>query len=309
MYSPYEVLSSSKPLSYTVSLRSTSMSSNVAIFLEPTTVKRRSLCGSSHDRCRCAASPEGKRRKQKTTSSTPGSHVRLALGADLVRLLARQAQQHRHVVGAQAPERVLLGAQLAQVQAVAVDVVDVAQLAVGGQAVQHLQPGVVLQEVTDHQDPVRLGGRRHHALGVGHGLGQRLLDEAVLARGQHPLGDRRVGGHRRGHRHRVQGGIGQQLVQVGALARVGERQPLALAPVGRRRRRARPARRRAGGRSCGPGWGPSSPARPPRPSRDPRSKPHHVRRLDAARDPAQVHHRRRAGHDRRHVQARSGRSR
>ena len=28
----------------------------------PTTVKRRSLCGSSQDRCRCATSPEGKRR-------------------------------------------------------------------------------------------------------------------------------------------------------------------------------------------------------------------------------------------------------
>ena len=55
-----------------VSLPSSAMSSKVAIRREPTTVKRRSLCGSSQDRCRCAVSPEGKRRKQNTTSSTPG---------------------------------------------------------------------------------------------------------------------------------------------------------------------------------------------------------------------------------------------
>jgi hypothetical protein len=33
------------------------MQSKVAMRLEPTIVKRRSLCGSSHDRCRCAEMP------------------------------------------------------------------------------------------------------------------------------------------------------------------------------------------------------------------------------------------------------------
>ena len=71
MYSPHEPAGWSKPLSKIVTLRSRSMSSNVAIRREPTTVKRRSLCGSSHERCRCAARPDGKRRKPKTTSSMP----------------------------------------------------------------------------------------------------------------------------------------------------------------------------------------------------------------------------------------------
>ena len=37
------------PLSYTVTLRSGSMSSNTAILVEPTTVILRILCGSSHE--------------------------------------------------------------------------------------------------------------------------------------------------------------------------------------------------------------------------------------------------------------------
>ena len=48
------------------------------------------------------------------------------MGDHLPRLLARQVQDHRDVVSAEAPQRVLVGAQLSQVQAVAVDVVDVA---------------------------------------------------------------------------------------------------------------------------------------------------------------------------------------
>ena len=69
------------------------MSSNVAIRVSPTTVKRRSLCGSSHERCRWAASPDGKRRKQNTTSSIAFAHVAFAARFDLVRLLAGEAQQ------------------------------------------------------------------------------------------------------------------------------------------------------------------------------------------------------------------------
>ena len=105
------------------------MSSNVAIRGSPTTVKRRSLCGSSQDRCRCAARPDGKRRKQNTTSSIALAHVALAARLDLVRLLAGEPQQHGHVVRAERPQRVLVGAQLAEVQPVAVDVEDAAELA------------------------------------------------------------------------------------------------------------------------------------------------------------------------------------
>src|SRR5215211_9098886 len=59
------------------------------------------------------------------------AHVALAHGAALVGFLVRQAQEHRDVVGAEAPERVLVGAQLAEVETLAVDVPDVAELAGG----------------------------------------------------------------------------------------------------------------------------------------------------------------------------------
>ena len=49
---------STGPLSYTVTLRSASMSSNTAILREPTTVILRILWGSSHDRWRWPIWPE-----------------------------------------------------------------------------------------------------------------------------------------------------------------------------------------------------------------------------------------------------------
>ncbi len=104
------------------------MSSNVAILRSPTTVRRRSLCGSSHDRCRWATIPEGKRRKQKTTSCDAVAHVAGALRGALGRLLADQVQRDRDVVRAEAPQRVLVRAQHAEVQAVAVQVVQRPQL-------------------------------------------------------------------------------------------------------------------------------------------------------------------------------------
>ena len=143
------------------------------------------------------------------------AHVALADGVHLVRLLARQVQQHRHVVRAEAPERVLVRAQLAQVEAVAVDVVDVAELAGVGDLLQLLEPGWYSSRWPDHQHPARLRGRRDHALGVGRRLRQRLLDEAVLAGRQHALGQLGVGRHRRGDHDRVELGVGQQLVEVG----------------------------------------------------------------------------------------------
>ena len=66
-------------------------------------------------------------------------HVGLAEGVALVGLLPGEPQHHRHVVRAERPERVLLGAQLAEVEAVAVDVADVAELAGLDQLAQALE--------------------------------------------------------------------------------------------------------------------------------------------------------------------------
>src|SRR4051794_4338400 len=56
-------------------------------------------------------------------------HVRLAAGAELVGLLPGQVEDHGDVMRPERPERVLVGAQLPEVEPVRVDVVDVAELA------------------------------------------------------------------------------------------------------------------------------------------------------------------------------------
>ena len=77
------------------------------------------------------------------------AHVALAARLDLVGLLAGEPQQHRDVVRAERPQRVLVGAQLAEVQAVAVDVEDAAELAAVDQ----------LLELDRRRGGTRAGGR------------------------------------------------------------------------------------------------------------------------------------------------------
>ena len=141
------------------------------------------------------------------------AHVGLTARLDLVRLLLGQVQHDGDVVGAERPQRVLVGAQLPEVQAVGVDVVDVAELTVGGDPLEHRDARVVLEQVTDHEDPVRRGGRGDGPLGVGDGLGERLLDEAVLAGGQHALGQRRVGRHRGGEHDGIDALVREHVVE------------------------------------------------------------------------------------------------
>ena len=61
-HSPYVSARFHGPFSYTVTFRSSSMSSKTTIFSRPTTVIFRILCGSSQERCMCAILPLGKRR-------------------------------------------------------------------------------------------------------------------------------------------------------------------------------------------------------------------------------------------------------
>ena len=60
-------------------------------------------------------------------------------------------QRDRDVVRPQAPERVLVGAQLAEVEAVGIQVVQVAELARVGDLLEVLHARVVLEQVPDHQ--------------------------------------------------------------------------------------------------------------------------------------------------------------
>ena len=142
------------------------MSSNVAIRLEPTTVKRRSLCGSSHDRCRCAARPGREAQEAEHDVLDARAHVGLAARLDLEGSSSARCSSDRDVVRAERPQRVLVGAQLAEVEPVRVDVVDVAELAGVGDLLELGDAGVVLEQVADHQDPAGLRGRGDRALGV-----------------------------------------------------------------------------------------------------------------------------------------------
>ena len=146
----------------------------------------------------------------------PVLDVGLAPGRGLDRQLpSAQREDHRDVVGAEAPERVLVGADAAEVEPLPVDVADVPERALVDHLPQLADAGVVLEQVADHQDPVVLLGEGHDALGVGEVLGQGLLDEAVLAGLDHLLGDRGVGRDRGGDCHRVQVRVGEDLLDVG----------------------------------------------------------------------------------------------
>ena len=175
------------------------------------------------------------------------AHVGGAVRGDLDRLGAAGQRQHdRDVVGAEAPERVLVGAQLAEVQPVAVDVEDLlAELAGVGQLLERAQPGVVLEQVTDHQRPAGRRGGVDRALGVGDRHRERLLDEAVLAGLQHAHGQLGVGRDRRGQHDRVQRRVVEQVVELGGdlHARELRRRPRRAAAASRRstRRSSQPA--------------------------------------------------------------------
>jgi hypothetical protein len=97
--------------------------------------------------------------------------------------------------------------------------VDVAELPRIGDLLELGDARVVLEQVADHQGPARLVRGGHGALGALHRLGERLLDEAVLARAQDGLGELGVRRHRRGQDDRVEAGVGEQLAQVRGPAR------------------------------------------------------------------------------------------
>src|SRR4051794_3653589 len=156
-------------------------------------------------------------------------HVALAERVQLARLLLGQVQQHRYVVSAQRPERVLVRAQLAKVEPVAVDVADVAELPRTCDLLQLVHARVVLEQVADHQDASCIFPRGYHALGVGDRLRKRLLDEAVLACAQHLDGKLGVQRNRRRDDNCVELVVSEQLVEVAAHTRVRELRRPALA--------------------------------------------------------------------------------
>ena len=115
---------------------------------------------------------------------------------------------------AERPERVLVGADPAEVLAVRVDAEHVAEVACVDQPLHLLDRGVVEQQVAGHQHAVGALGGRDEVLGLGRVHRRRLLDQHVLAGLERALGQLVVRGRGRGDDDRVELVVGQHLVEV-----------------------------------------------------------------------------------------------
>ena len=85
-------------------------------------------------------------------------------------------------MGRERPEDVLLGANLAQIQPVRVDVLNSAELSLVDQPLEPQHRRVVPEQVADHQHSSAVAARASRGPSLLDGETQRLLDEDVLAR-------------------------------------------------------------------------------------------------------------------------------
>ena len=116
-----------------------------------------------------------------------GRDVAAPAARHLDRHLPDQPQDDGDVVRGEAPERVLFGSDLSEVQPVRIDVVDAAERRPPPTSSRSAQDRrVVLQKVSDHQDPAAPVGLRAHLDALRVGQRQGLLDEDVLAGSERP---------------------------------------------------------------------------------------------------------------------------
>ncbi len=185
-----------------------------------------------------------------------GTHVALAAGLQLGRPLADEIEQDGDVVRTEAPERVLVGADHAEVHAHAVQVAQLAELTGVDQGLDLAQPRVEEQEVSDHQTAIgSLGGLDQLAC-LGRRERERLLDEQVLAGREHAHPERVVGRHGGGDRDGVDGVVCEHLVEL--VWSCAPRDTAGGSGRGSPRRDRRPTRARPPAPGCAPGSAPSS---------------------------------------------------
>ena len=98
-----------------------------------------------------------------------------------LRILVEQVEDHREVVHAERPQRVLVRADDAEVLSVAVDAQDLAELARIDQFLQLQHARVVEQQVARHQHAVTFGRERDELVHLDGAHRRRLLDQDVLA--------------------------------------------------------------------------------------------------------------------------------
>ncbi|MNT17274.1 hypothetical protein D3C72_1524150 [compost metagenome] len=131
------------------------------------------------------------------------------------------AQDEGDVVGAEAPEDVLLVAKLAEREAAAADVLDLAQFALADEVHEGFVGGVVLEDMPDHEDAAERIGGLGEVLGLVAGEGEGLFDEDVLA-GLHGLhGEAVVGAGGGGDDDGLEGVVLEDVLEVGVGLDVG----------------------------------------------------------------------------------------
>ena len=102
-------------------------------------------------------------------------------GHDRLGLFLGQAEDHGDVVWSKAPEDVLFPPDLAEAQAVRVDVVYPPQLAFADELLEPDEGGVVLQEMPHHEDALLLLRDSFKLMGIREAERKGLLHEHVLA--------------------------------------------------------------------------------------------------------------------------------
>ena len=137
-----------------------------------------------------------------------------AAGGNLVGLGSEQIQNYRNVVWGQRPEGVLALADDAQVQALRIHVMNVAQAATVDMLFHGRNRRVIFQQMADHQLAVHALGQLDHLLRMIDGQGRRLFHKHMLA------GRQRTNNHlvvqRRGsnNRHGIRVGIVQHRLEI-----------------------------------------------------------------------------------------------
>ena len=123
--------------------------------------------------------------------------------------------EDRQVVGREVPDHVDVGLHQAEVDADRVDELDVAELAADHQLADLLHGGRVAVGVVAHQHQPALLGQVHHRAAPRHAVGQRLLDQHVLAGAEGVQAEAVVGAGRRGDRDGLDGGVVQHPLEPG----------------------------------------------------------------------------------------------
>ena len=187
--------------------------------------------------------------------------VARAHGGQALREAVEQEVDDREIVRREVPHHVHVVLEHAEVDADAVDVTEVAELALVEELLHLPHRRAVDERVVDHQGEALLVGERDHPLRVGDGVRERLLDEDVLAGLERLDRERRVRAHGRGDGDGIDVGALQERVEVGLALHRGVRGEHLFEALSGCCHRPRRAWCRGRWRSCGSGSGPSSPLR------------------------------------------------